>query len=783
MMLSNSVFAMTAALAAALSMSGADIDRAARPQEWGYRPAPGETVPVNPPALSWVPYQGATAYEVEWSSGADFKRPESAGNLKWTVYTHNRPLAPGQWYWRFRAIAEGKPTGWSKVRSFTIPASAVPFPQPTLAEVKARIAPTHPRAFLRAEDLPRLRAFAAGAGKPSWDALLARAAALAGGDPTPEPAVKANSKDPATNQYWWSNRVQTLKAANEAEILAFVWLLSGDEKWRAPARRYILALAAWDPDGPTNFTVNCEAAKPLVHRLARVYDWGYGALTEDERATVRRMIVRRGQDAWNSGEVRRGAGHLAEPYTSHANRTWHKLAESGTALMGEAPEADAWLEYALAKYWAAYPVWSDDDGGWHEGLSYWAGYMVKTTWWMNLARTSLGLDPFKKPFFAHFADYALYSAPPGSPEMGFGDLSSRPPSPGWAFVHYYIRDVRNPYWAWWAKQWQIRDEPEEPVLGFLWGEMPPVEAKAPTALPASKLFAGIGVAILNSTLTDPGGNVQLRFKSSPMGRQSHGHDPHNSFTLNAYGDALLTNNVYRDIYGSPFHAKWCWETKSQNALLVNGAGQAVHSASPGGRIVAADLRGGVDYVAGEAGAAYEGKLTRYTRHVLHIKPDVVVLLDEAEAPAAASFQWMLHGLSPFQVDAEKQQLRLESAKAGVLVDYLSEQPLKFRQWTGYDPPTDDRYLASIGRQGSIPPQWHVEASSAQPAGGTWTITVLRPYRKESPAQGRVQVERTAAGAKLRIPGITATVELFREGRTIASVQSSSAQYEFARPGR
>ena len=61
-------------------------------------------------------------------------------------------------------------------------------------------------------------------------------------------------------------------------MLAFVWLLSGDEKWREPARKYILDLAAWDPDGPTNFKLNCEAAKPLVHRLARVYDWGYGLL-------------------------------------------------------------------------------------------------------------------------------------------------------------------------------------------------------------------------------------------------------------------------------------------------------------------------------------------------------------------------------------------------------------------------------------------------------------------------------------------------------------------------
>ncbi len=758
-----------------------DIDRPARPEEWGYRPADNAAVETNPPAFSWVPVKGASTYEVQWAPSRDMSRGGAAQGLIWTVYTHNAPLRPGTWYWRFRAVVNGTPTAWSRLRQFDLSSKAVVFPQPTLAEARKRIAPDHPRAFVRREDLPRLRQFARAKGRPAWEKLLATAAELAGRSPTPEPAVKADSRDPETNQYWWSNRLQTLKAAHEAEVMAFVWLLSGDERWREPARRYILALAAWDPDGPTNFGLNCEAAKPLLHRLARVYDWGYGLLTAGEREHVRRVIVRRASDAWNSGEVRQGGGHLAEPYSSHGNRTWHKLAESAVALMDEAPEAGVWLEYALAKFWAAYPVWSDNDGGWHEGLTYWAAYMAKTTWWMHLARSSLGIDGFKKPFFAHFADYALYSAPPGSPEMGFGDLAHRPPSPDWAFVHYFIRDVRNPYWAWWAQQWKIRDEPEEPVLGFLWGELPPVAATPPADIPASKLFRGAGVAIMNSSLTDAAANVQVRFKSSPMGRRSHGHDPHNAFTLNAYGEALLVNNVYRDIYGSPFHARWCWETISQNALLVDGSGQAVHSASPVGRIIAAEFRDGVDYVAGEAAEAYQGKLKRFVRHILYVKPSLVVMVDDAEAAAPARFQWMLHGLGEFSVDESAQQLRLERGRAGVLVDYVADAPLTFRQWTGYDPGPDMRYLASIGRPEGIPPQWHVEAGSRQPAGSAWTVTIMRPYAASAPARGKPDIERTAQGLKIGLPANGVAVELSRAAPTFATVVKGGATWSFAAP--
>ena len=46
-----------------------------------------------------------------------------------------------------------------------------------------------------------------------------------------------------------------------------------------------------------------------------------------------RRLARRAADAWNSGEVRQGSGHLNQPYGSHANRTWHKLAENAIATL------------------------------------------------------------------------------------------------------------------------------------------------------------------------------------------------------------------------------------------------------------------------------------------------------------------------------------------------------------------------------------------------------------------------------------------------------------------
>ena len=719
-------------------------DRQPLADEWGYRPAGGAAVVLNPPSFSWVLEKEASFYTLQYSDNPAFTAPVTIPGLSWTVYTPGAPLKPGQWWWRYRITGNnGRESSWSRPRGFSVPDGAALFPQPTLDEIRKRISPRHPRLFLREEELPKLAQWAREGGKAEWEKLRAHADALLQSEPTPEPPVRASARDPQTRQFWWSNRVQTIKALQEAEILAFVWLITRESGYGEAARRFTLKLADWSPDGPTNFDLNCEAAKPMLHRLARAYDWAWPLFTGDERARIRAVLLRRAQDAWNSGEVRQGAGHLNQPYGSHANRTWHKLAENAIATFGETPEAEKFLQYAVTKFFAAYPVWSDDDGGWHEGLSYLGGYMSKAVWWMHIARNALGIDAFQKPFFARIGDYAMYSAPPGSPDLGLGDLAFRPPSGGWSFLHYYARRTGNAHWAWWLDQWGIPAGAGEPVLDFLWASALPVAPRPPAALPPSKVFRGTGVAILNSNLLDGAQNVQIRFKASPMGRWSHGHDPHNSFTLNAYGLALLVNNVYRDIYGSPFHRDWVWTTKAQNAVLVGGRGQKPHSADLGGRLLKWDLQEGMDFVAGDATASYEGLLTRARRYIFFLKPDVILIADDLAAPEPATLQWMLHGQARLGLDEPRQRLLLDRGGAGVVVEYAAPRPLKLRQWSGYEPAPDKQYLDSIGSP-PIPNQWHVEADSGEALRSAFTVTVLRVFRRGQIPESHTLVDRSAS---------------------------------------
>ena len=765
MLLPRLLLVASLALLASAAFAALPLDqRPAKPDEWGYRPADGTTVPLNPPTFTWIAPANAATYTVQWSADRDF--PATAAtttvpDIVWPTYTHDRPVAPGTYFWRYRLVDKtGAPSEWSLARHVEVPSTAAVLPMPTLAQQRAKVPAQHPRLFLRPEDLPRLRALARGTEAPALAVLKKSADAYIKAGPTPEPVHRGSARDKENAElikYWWPNREQTEKACTEAETLAFVYLLTGDKIYGEAARRWVLHLASWDPQGTTHFTLNCEAGKPLLYRPARAYDWAWDMFTPDERTKIQTAFRARVLEAWNSGEVQKGVGHLQRPFGSHANRVWHKLAEAGIAWLDEIPEAPQWLDYAVNKFFACYPVWSDDDGGWHEGVSYWSGYQSKAVWWLQVAKSALDLDGLKKPFFAQVGDYPLYLAPPHSPNAGFGDLSFRAITPP-SFMEYHLRarSVSGDggsagHWRWWTQAGGMKENGG--VLGFLYrANLPPLPAaRPPTDLPQSKIFHGIGIASLHTTLLDARDDVHFALKASPFGTQSHGHNAQNSFLLNAYGEALLVACTYRDLHGSKFHYQWVHSTRAQNAVLVNGEGQIPHAATSTGKIIREELTPTSDLIVGDATAAYGPRLERARRHTVFVKgpQPYLVIYDELVAPQPATFQFMLHALSPFTVDEKAARLSVAQPEAGLAVAYLSPVPLTFTQTDGFTPaPTKE-----------FPNQWHVEAGTTERRRDFGMVTVLVPHRVgQTPVW---QSRRTDAAT-----GVTVDVTIGGQTRTV-----------------
>ncbi len=250
----------------------------ARPGEWGYRPAEGSVSPTDPPSFSWRPMDGMT-WEIECicTSGSEDDDYRASG-IEFNVHCPPKVFGPGKYTWRYRGRdEEGNTTNWSRSRSFAIAQDAAKMPLPARAELLARIPRTHPRLFLRPENLPKLRALAQGEMKAEYEKLVRQCdRILADPPPTAEPPKYPPDMERKSEEWrvmWWGNRTYTIKALNSAATLAFTRLLGGQDKYGQEAKRILLECAKWDPKGSTGYRYNDEAGMPYNYYFSRTYSF------------------------------------------------------------------------------------------------------------------------------------------------------------------------------------------------------------------------------------------------------------------------------------------------------------------------------------------------------------------------------------------------------------------------------------------------------------------------------------------------------------------------------
>lgn len=723
--------------------------RPAGPSDWGYRPDDGTTSATNPPSFSWRPQSKISSWELrcrpgEGDKGTDYQQD----GIRWHVHCPSSLFAPGKYRWRYRGVDDqGRHTNWSRERFFTIAEDAARMPMPGKTELLARIPASHPRLFIRPEQLPDLRERAKGDLKPQYEALVASCERLLKTPPPTEEPPKYGDIERKSEEWrkmWWGNRVYTQRVLDGAATLAFTRLLDGNEEYGQLAKRILLDCAKWDPKGATGYRYNDEAGMPYNYYFSRTYTFVNDLLTDEEREICRNVMKIRGDEMYRHLCPR----HLWNPYASHSNRAWHFLGEIGIAFQGEVEGADDWAWFAMNVFYNVYPVWSDTDGGWHEGSAYWNSYISRFTWWADIMRTAFDVNAYDKPFFSKIGYYPMYLMPPGKRGGGFGDLTAgRTSGSSMPLMTILASQAGNPYWQWHVQQ-TGGPRPGSGYVGFIRGALPKVEAQAPTDLPSSRCFHGTGQAYLNSNLLDATEGVQVAFKSSPFGTQSHGYESNNAFLLSAYGERLLIRTGRRDIYGSKHHVNWMWSTRSVNNITVDGIGQKGHSSAAQGRIVDFHTSPSLDVVVGEAGDAYVGEKTndnpdgrildRFTRSIVFVKPELTVVYDRLEARQESSFEYWLHAVNEFAVK-DQDDIRLAVGDVGCKIRMALPRDLSFSQTDQYDPNPRERVKLR---------EWHLTATTKEKAKTTEFVTVIWPHRKGQEPPTDVQIEPIPGGYKL-----------------------------------
>jgi len=717
--------------------------------EWGYRPAARAVSEVSPPGFCWRPTRGIASWEIECGRGEGFDEIEyRAAGFAMNVHYPPRVFPPGVYTWRYRGVdAEGNKSDWSEARTFTIAQRSVSMPMPPREELLAKIPKTHPRLFVRPEDLPRLRELARGPMREEYEALVARCERLlTDPPPTAEPEKYPPDMVRGSQEWkkqWWGNRTYTIAALDGAATLGFTRLLGGKEEYGQLAKRILLDCARWDPKGATGYRYNDEAGMPYAYYFSRAYTFVYDLLSEEERAVCRRVMKVRGEEMYRH----LCPGHLWRPYSSHSNRAWHFLGEVGIAFLGEVEGADDWVWFAMNVFYNVYPVWCDDDGGWHEGVSYWSSYIGRFTWWADVMRAAVGVDAYQKPYFSKAGYFAMYLMPPGKVGGGFGDgATRRTASQLVPLVSQLAAQAGNGHWQWYVEQ-MGGPARADGYIGFVRGTLPGVEPKKPDDLPTSRVFRGIGQAALNTTLLSADDDVQVIFKSSPMGTRSHGNAANNSFVLWAYGERLLLRTGHYYLYGGPHHRDWVWSTRSLCNITIDGHGQIKRSADAKGEILAFHTTPAIDAVVGEAGNAYRVRengrdrrlLDRYTRAVLFVKPELVIVFDRLAAPQPATFEYWLHAAKKFEVGGQR-QIEVRAGDVACAIDLLAPEGLTFSQTDQYDPNPWPQITTR---------EWHLTATTPSKQSTCHFVALYRPHRYGQAVPKGAALESIDGGYLLR----------------------------------
>jgi hypothetical protein len=176
------------------------------------------------------------------------------------------------------------------------------------------------------------------------------------------------------------------------------------------------------------------------------------------------------------------------------------------------------------------------------------------------------------------------------------------------------------------------------------------------------------------------------------------------------GAALaIPSGYYGPSYGKPHHAQWTRSTKANNCVLVNGEGQTIRSAAANGAIVDFRDRPGYSYVAGDATPAYMGKLERWVRRILFLRPGLFLVLDEVAAPATSQYQWMLHAFEEMDVAGRRITSRRKGARLDVHL--ACAQGLALTQTDQFDTPYNQGIPEAYHRE--RPNHWHVTAETVQ----------------------------------------------------------------------
>jgi len=692
------------------------------------RPAHGAALAISPVGLAWLPCPQARDYQVDiFERNGSRVYSQRVGSDP--VHLPDRGFPAGNYTWDVTAFDDqGTDLARRGKRSFTILSGAAQLPWVEPKELLARVPAAHPRILYPQATIDDIRATLTTTRAKSWRACQ-RAADRALSKGLPRFPTYHKIADPGTRRLEYGRYFSYFRGYVNGALmdLCLAFLMSQKEHYARAAKEILLEITSWPTDDDDVTSVSAkwgdEAGLSFSKCAHIAYDWLYPALSTAERKEVFTMCRAR---AWQTyRRLQGGRNYLTYPGGSHEGRLIAYLTDISLAMAGETEDAETWLRYSLKALLTFYPHWAGVDGGWAEGTPYGLWYNTFYIPAFEGLRQLVDYNLWQRPFFNNIRYFFFYCTANHGEIRPFGD-SAEGGGPGVKggsgyadLMAFHAQRYDDPYIGWWVKQIPGYTGQKDGFLALLHEDELP--AQAPANLPNSRVFKSVGWAGLHSDLTQPEKDTCLIFKSSPYGSVSHSHADQNCFAIMKGGTALaIPSGYYGPFYGKPHHAKWTRATRANNGLLVNGQGQTIRSAAAQGAIVDFQDSGGYTYVAGDATPAYMGKLKRWIRHILFLRPGLFLLLDEVEAPASSQYQWLLHAFDKMELNGA--QITSRRKRARLDVHLACSQDLRITQTDQFDTPYNEGIPPAYHKTKAN--HWHVTAETVRKASKTRIAAVM-----------------------------------------------------------
>jgi hypothetical protein len=213
----------------------------------------------------------------------------------------------------------------------------------------------------------------------------------------------------------------------------------------------------------------------------------------------------------------------------------------------------------------------------------------------------------------------------------------------------------------------------------------------PPADPGSRYFPSKG-AVVFRTGWKPDDTILL-FRAGP--NFNHNHADQGSFLLRALGQNLALDAGYADYYKDPYYVSYFKQAAGHNTVLINGdpASQDIADTLTFPALdeypTISNVLMSVDFDAldSQLQQVYLGRLKRFTRRLVFLKPDYVIVYDELVPAQKASFDWLLHLPDISRVTTDRNDAIYSGQTASLAVRFLSPAALTLRVGDGHLPYT------------------------------------------------------------------------------------------------